>query len=172
MQNCHFYLDNTLTHHRHNHNQCPQPQHTQPQPRPPPPLMPPMLKVKEKHWGNMEGGDRLNETVIRRRYSRPCDQHPGRRPGVIHVKALAGICAGVQSRMMTGPSRGGEVGNTRGSACSTMTATTTNTTMEMNTTMRRMGRGHAGERTMGGNLTTMVATSSAGRSSAAWGRGC
>jgi hypothetical protein len=35
-QNCHFGLDNTLTHHRHNHNHCLQPQHTQMQPRSPP----------------------------------------------------------------------------------------------------------------------------------------
>jgi hypothetical protein len=67
---------------------------------------------------------------------------------------------------------GGEVGNKRGSACSTMTAMKTNTTTTSNTTTRRMGRDCAGERTMGGNPTMTVATSSAGRPLAAWGRGC
>jgi hypothetical protein len=42
---------------------------------------------------------------------------------------------------------------------------------DTNTMTQRMGRGHAGERAMGGNPTTMVTMSSAGRSSAAWGIG-
>ncbi len=63
-----------------------------------------------------------------------------------------------------GGGRGGIQGRT-GSACSMTTVT------KMNTTMRRMGRGHKRERTMGGNPTTMVATSSVGRPSAAWGIG-
>ncbi len=66
---------------------------------------------------------------------------------------------------------GGEVGNTTGSACSMMTARTRNTTTTTNTTTRRMGRIPAGERMMGGNLTSTVATSSAGRPSGAWGGG-
>jgi hypothetical protein len=50
-----------------------------PQPQPPPttvahttatPLPP---KVKEKHWGNAEGGDHLNGTVIGQRYGPPCN---------------------------------------------------------------------------------------------------
>jgi hypothetical protein len=64
--------------------------------------MPPMPKVKEKHWGNTEGGDRLNGTVVGRRYGRPCDRHPARGPGVVHVEASAGIRAGVRSQTMTG----------------------------------------------------------------------
>jgi hypothetical protein len=42
-----------------------------------------------------EGGDCSNGTVVRRRYGQPCNQHPARRPGVVHVKASTGICAGV-----------------------------------------------------------------------------
>jgi hypothetical protein len=52
-----------------------------------------------------------------------------------------------------------------GSACLMTAATTTNTTT------RRMGRGHARERTMGGNPTTMVAALSAGPPLVAWGIG-
>ncbi len=39
------------------------------------------------------------------------------------------------------------------------------------TTKRRMGRGCVGEQTMGGNLTTTVLMSSAGRPSGVWGGG-
>jgi hypothetical protein len=60
----------------------------------------------------------------------------------------------------------------RGIACLTMTATKTNATMTTNTMTRRMGRGCTWEQTTGGNPTTMVATPSAGRPLAAWGRGC
>jgi hypothetical protein len=41
-------------------------------------------------------------------------------------------------------------GNTTGSACLTMTKTMINTTTTTNTTTRRMGRGHDGEQTTGG----------------------
>jgi hypothetical protein len=49
--------------------------------------------------------------------------------------------------------------------------TMTNKTTMMNTTTWRMGRGRAGEQTMGGNPTTMVTTSSVGCLSGAWGGG-
>ncbi len=42
-----------------------------------------------------KGGNRLNGTVVRGQYGRPCNWHPGRRPGVVHVKASTGICAGI-----------------------------------------------------------------------------
>jgi hypothetical protein len=111
-----------------------------------------------------EGGNRLNRTVARQRYSRPCDRHPVCGPGVVHVKASAWIRAGVRSRMMTGREEegGGEVGNMMGGAYS-LTKT--------NTMAWRMGRGRAGGWTMRGNPTTTVATSSAGRPSVAWGIG-
>ncbi len=63
-----------------------------------------------------------------------------------------------------GGGRGGIQRGT-GSACSTTTTTTTNTMT------RRMGRGHVRERTMGGNLTMMVAMLSTGCPLAAWGIG-
>ncbi len=62
---------------------------------------------------------------------------------------------------------GGEVGNTRGGACSRTTATKTNTTTTTNTTTRRMGRVRAEERMTGGNPTKTVVTSSASNPSAA-----
>jgi hypothetical protein len=42
-----------------------------------------------------EGGDCSNRTIVGRRYGQPCDQHPAHGPGVVHVKASAGIRAGV-----------------------------------------------------------------------------
>jgi hypothetical protein len=65
---------------------------------------------------------------------------------------------------------GGEVGKTMGSAYLTTTVMRKNTTMTTNTTTQRMGRGHAGERTMGGHLTTSVATLSS-HPLGAWGGG-
>jgi hypothetical protein len=51
---------------------------------------------------NAEGGNCSNGTVVGQRFGRPCYQHPARGPGVVHVEASAGICAGVRLRMMTG----------------------------------------------------------------------
>jgi hypothetical protein len=64
--------------------------------------MSPTLKVKEKHWGNMEGDNRLNGTVVGQRYGQACNQQPACGSGVVHVKAFAGIRAGVRLRMMIG----------------------------------------------------------------------
>jgi hypothetical protein len=62
-----------------------------------------------------EGGNCLNGTVIGRRPNQPCDRHPGRGPGILHVKASAGICTGIRLRTMRGwEGEGGEVGNTAG----------------------------------------------------------
>ncbi len=121
--------------------------------------------------GNAEGGDCLNGIIVGRQYGRPCDRHPVRGPGVIHVEASAGIRAGIRSRMMTGQEGEGGGGNMMGSAFLMMTTTTMNTMTMTNTMARRMGRGRAGERTMGENLTTTVATSSTGHPLAAWGIG-
>jgi hypothetical protein len=111
-----------------------------------------------------EGDDCSNGTISGQRYGRPHNRHPVRGPGVVHIKASAWICAGIQSWTMMGwGGRGGEVGNTMESAYSMTT---------MNTMTWRMGRGCAGEQTTRGNSTTMVATSSAGILLVAWGIGC
>jgi hypothetical protein len=34
----------------------------------------------------------LNGTVVGQRYGQPCNRHPARGPGVIHVEASTGIC--------------------------------------------------------------------------------
>ncbi len=44
---------------------------------------------------NAEGFNRSNRTVIRQQYGQPHNWHPAHGPGVVHVKASAGICAGV-----------------------------------------------------------------------------
>jgi hypothetical protein len=51
---------------------------------------------------NNEGGNSSNRTVFGRQDGRTRDRHPARGPGVVHVKASAGIRAGVRVRMMTG----------------------------------------------------------------------
>jgi hypothetical protein len=101
--------------------------------------------------GDTEGGDCSNGAIFGQRYGQPHDQHPAHGPGVVHVEASAGICAGVQLQTMMGwEGEGGGGGSTTGSASSTTTTMTMNTTTMTNTTARRMGMGCTGERTMGG----------------------
>jgi hypothetical protein len=52
-------------------------------------------KDNDNYNDNAEGGNRLNGTVIGQQYGQPCNGHPARGPGVVHVEASAGICAGV-----------------------------------------------------------------------------
>jgi hypothetical protein len=49
-----------------------------------------------------DGGNCSNRTVVGRCYGQPRDWHPARGPGVLYVKASAGIRAGVCLRTMTG----------------------------------------------------------------------
>jgi hypothetical protein len=72
--------------------------------------MPLTPKVKEKHWGNVEGGNHLNGTVVWQQYGQPCNRHPVHGPGVVHVEALGGIHTGVQSWTMMGREGEGEGG--------------------------------------------------------------
>ncbi len=44
----------------------------------------------------------MNGVVVGQEYGQPCNRHPARRQGVVHVEASAGICTGIQLRTVTG----------------------------------------------------------------------
>jgi hypothetical protein len=108
----------------------------------------------------------LNGAIAGRCHGRPLNRHPVRGPGVVHVEASAGICTGVRLRMMRGrEGEGGEVGNMMWNGECLFNDNCNDNEYDD----AEFGKGSRGERTMGGNPTTTVATLSAGRPSAAWG---
>ncbi len=108
----------------------------------------------------------------RRRGRRSFERY--RRRATIRPTSRSASCARTRGRTCRGfrwDSRWRSIADDDGTGGSTTTTTTTNTMTTTNTTARRMGRGRAGERTMGENPITTVTTSSASRPSAAWGIG-